>query len=872
MADSVRDTASILHSPRKNQVALKKGKIKFQTWAQQKKDLRLRPVPGSSCISLRTVFLLVIFLPSMYCDLGSVYHSSYEIVIPQSLAVEGREDPEEEVSYMLPMQGQKQLLHLKVKRDYFVHNFPVFSYHNGILGQAVPFISRDCHYEGYVEGVPGSFVSVNICSGLRGFLVKEEQSYGIEPMHSSKRFEHVLYTMAHEARVSCSVTSNDSQVAPTSQQPDSSKPRSLQAPSYLWSHTKYVEMFVVVNNQRFQMWGSDANETVQRVMDIIALANSFTRGINTEVVLAGMEIWTEGDLAEVPVDLRVALRNFNSWRQEKLVHRVKHDVAHMIVGHHPKEDMGQAFLNGACSSDFAAAVESFHHEDVLLFAALMVHQLGHNLGMRHDHSACVCKDAHFCLMLENITKESGFSNCSSDFFHQFLWEHKGACLFNKPGHKRRLRRNGRCGNGVVEDDEQCDCGSDCDIHPCCDQTCRLKQNAECSDGLCCDKCRLKYKGFPCRPALGECDLPEYCDGSSRECPPDSYKQDGTMCERIHYCARGRCKNPDNQCMDIFGFPARSAPENCYISMNRRGDRFGNCGITTLPRSSYVKCVDDHIFCGKLVCTNVKQLPQIKPNQTLIQVPHDDDICWSVDIYNITDVPDDGAVQAGTLCAPQKVCINHLCTDYTVLEYNCEPAEMCNGKGVCNNFRHCHCEAGYAPPDCRYPGNGGSVDSGPPGKSTEIQSEDVGGGGVIQHRSDFTSINKIVFILPVFLLLLLLVLIIFITIRTGLESVETPGRTSEQSSEETTSEAFFTEFLPVGPVEDWIEGEQPEEKAPPPEEAPPPPEAPPPEAPPPEAPPPEAPPPEAPPPEAPPPEAPPPEAPPPEAPPPEAPPP
>lgn len=150
----------------------------------------------------------------------------------------------------------------------------------------------------------------------------------------------------------------------------------------MWSHTKYVEMFVMVNSQWFQMWGGNVSETVQREMDIIALANSFTRGINTEVVLVGMEIWTEEDLIEVPVALQGTLRNFNSWRQEKLLHRVEHDVAHMIRGHHhPEEDMGWAFLNGACSSGFAAAVESFHHGDVLLFAVLMVHELGHNLGI-----------------------------------------------------------------------------------------------------------------------------------------------------------------------------------------------------------------------------------------------------------------------------------------------------------------------------------------------------------------------------------------------------------------------------------------------------------------------------------------------------------
>lgn len=72
----------------------------------------------------------------------------------------------------------------------------------------------------------------------------------------------------------------------------------------------------------------------------------------------------------------------------------------------------------------------------------------------------------------------------------------------------------------------------------------------------------------------------------------------------------------------------------------------------------------------------------------------------MDAYDTADIPDDGDAHTGTLCAPHKVCMNHLCTDHTSLGYSCETTEVCNGKGVCNNFRHCHCEEGYAPPDCK----------------------------------------------------------------------------------------------------------------------------------------------------------------------------
>ncbi|XP_040842782.1 disintegrin and metalloproteinase domain-containing protein 1a-like [Ochotona curzoniae] len=734
---SVRVSASSLSSLWQPHVFLYETWRLLQSLGPQMKGLGLGPIPGLSCFRVGTMLLWgVIFLPSIYMDL--VHYSSYETVIPDTLTIDEsektREKPGGKPSYVLFIQGQKHLIHLNVKRDYFVNDFPVYSYHDGVLEQEMLFIPHDCHYEGYIEGVPGSFVSINTCSGLRGILVKGETTYSIEPLRSSKQFEHVLYTMAHGTRVSCGATSKGGQGVSTSQQLGGKRLPNSQALTYLWSHIKYVEMFVVVDNQRFQMWGRNINETVQRVMDIIALVNSFTRGINTEVVLAGMEIWTERNLVEVAEDLQVTLRNFNSWRQEELVHRVRHDVAHMIVGHHPGENMGQAFLNGACSGGFAAAVESFHHEDVLLFAALMVHELGHNLGIQHDHSACACKGQPFCLMGENVTKESSFSNCSSDYFYHFLREHRGACLFNKPWHRSRVRRTGNCGNGVVEDSEQCDCGTACSFSKCCDSQCKLKGGALCDLGPCCVDCKAAPSGQVCRKPAGPCDLPEYCDGVSPVCPEDRYKQDGTLCHKQYGCKNAKCMDADTQCLSSFGYPAKSAPKECYAFFNGKGDRFGNCGRPQSGQGPYTKCSEENVLCGKLICTGISNVPILESQHTAVQSPNENNWCWSMDAHTgKADIPDKGDVSPDTYCSPTQSCKDFTCSDLNLPGFNCNQDTTCHGNGVCNDLGHCHCSKGYGPPNCSVVGDGGSIDSGPPGKPAGPPSG--GGDGAWEHYKE-----------------------------------------------------------------------------------------------------------------------------------------
>lgn len=60
-----------------------------------------------------------------------------------------------------------------------------------------------------------------------------------------------------------------------------------------------------------------------------------------------------------------------------------------------------------------------------------------------------------------------------------------------------------------------------------------------------------------------------------------------------------------------------------------------------------------------------------------------------------------------------MCVNQKCMAVASLRKEVKSCPNdCNGNGICNSMGHCHCNVGFAPPDCTYPGPGGSDDSGP----------------------------------------------------------------------------------------------------------------------------------------------------------------
>lgn len=76
-------------------------------------------------------------------------------------------------------------------------------------------------------------------------------------------------------------------------------------------------------------------------------------------------------------------------------------------------------------------------------------------------AACGCQDWHGCIMRPSVIGDEGiqpykFSTCSADQFQQWMGEGHALCLLNKPN---QIPDFGTCGNGIVDEGEDCDCGN-----------------------------------------------------------------------------------------------------------------------------------------------------------------------------------------------------------------------------------------------------------------------------------------------------------------------------------------------------------------------------------------------------------------------------
>ncbi|XP_062826306.1 disintegrin and metalloproteinase domain-containing protein 19 isoform X2 [Anolis carolinensis] len=656
------------------------------------------------------------------------FQTHHEIIIPLWRAYgssgNNQHSPRAEVS--ITVEGKYLILDVEKNKDLFAPGYTETHYTQSGLPQTVMVNKTDhCFYHGIVRGMEDSSVALSTCNGLRGLIVlRNNLSYILEPLPHNQE-QHLIYRSEHlkVPRGSCGNQNSEFWAIDWFNELASrAEPGYHRVKRDDQQSMKYVELLLVADYAEYQKHNYDLQATKNKLVEAANYVDKFYKSLNIRIALVGLEVWNDHNMCEISENPHSTLWSFLSWRRKILKYR-KHDNAQLITGmSFHGTTIGLAPLMAMCSAYQSGGVNMDHSDNAIGVAATMAHEMGHNFGMSHDSTGCCTASAKDggCIMAAATGHPFPrvFNNCNKKELDRYLQSGGGMCLYNMPDTKT-LYGGQRCGNGYLEEGEECDCGEveECN-NPCCNAAdCSLKPGAECAHGTCCHLCKLIAPGSLCRDQARSCDLPEYCTGKSPFCPANFYQLDGTPCaDGRAYCYSGMCLTYEQQCSQLWGYGARPAPDLCFEKVNAAGDSYGNCGKDINGR--YKKCNTRDAKCGKIQCQSSASKP-LESNavaiDTTILLNGRQILCRGTHVYrneeNEGDMLDPGLVMAGTKCGDSHICFEGHCRNTSFFETgDCD--KKCNDHGVCNNNQNCHCFSGWAPPFCDKSGNGGSLDSGP----------------------------------------------------------------------------------------------------------------------------------------------------------------
>nr|CAD2124080.1 unnamed protein product [Meloidogyne enterolobii] len=181
---------------------------------------------------------------------------------------------------------------------------------------------------------------------------------------------------------------------------------------------------------------------------------------------------------------------------------------------------------------------------------VLAHELGHSWGSIHDdemQDECVPKnsrDGRFVMWESANTgydkNNYQFSSCSIRSIHRVLYSLAHRCFVEE--------KKAFCGNGILEEGEQCDGGAHFQHFgvrdDCCTKECKLRLGAFCSPrhSECCSlNCTFLSKDVVCHAQKSDmCKAEANCSGFSEKCPNPKPLEDGTNCTDGGKCLNGDC--------------------------------------------------------------------------------------------------------------------------------------------------------------------------------------------------------------------------------------------------------------------------------------------------------------------------------------------
>lgn len=392
---------------------------------------------------------------------------------------------------------------------------------------------------------------------------------------------------------------------------------------------KIVYMGVAADCTYVANYGSPQNATKAILNDWNSATARYKTTFNVSLGIVELEVhdpvcpsprdentkWNVPCSSDVTLNDRLSL--FSEWRGARGDDGI--GLWHLMSGCPTGTEVGVAWLSTLCRQDSTGTAPNIvSGTAVSTFGPteweVVTHEIGHNFGAIHDCTSgcsltdnCCPSTTSQCssseLFIMNPTSspsETQFSPCSIGNICSSLQSPSLSCLQDLSANVKQTITFQMCGNGIVEEGEDCDPGQGA-TSDCCDAaTCKFKQGAVCdpaSSACCTTGCRFSPASTVCRPALdAKCDMPEMCSGLSASCPKDETKPNGMQCgnERGEQltCASGVCTSVGQQCrlmgasLNLTRACTQQSGTGCQVSCQdpRRPDR---CLVlqATLPNGS-----------------------------------------------------------------------------------------------------------------------------------------------------------------------------------------------------------------------------------------------------------------------------------------------
>lgn len=351
---------------------------------------------------------------------------------------------------------------------------------------------------------------------------------------------------------------------------------------------KILYMGVAADCQFVSQYGSRDNATTQILNDWNTASTLYKTTFNVSLGIVELQIQDPvcptTSNASIPwnvncnITLNERLSLFSQWRGNK-----GDDGAglwHLMSGCPTGTEVGIAWLATLCQQSSSGSDPSVVSGTAVSTSGrtewqVIAHEIGHNFGAIHD-CASGCNSTSGCCPLSSSScdansqflmspvaqvGEKTFSQCSLGNICSLMTGSGGSqtnttCLVDPDANVKTITLQ-MCGNGIVEQGEDCDPGQGV-TSPCCNSsTCKFKNGAVCdplSSPCCTNQCGFAPSTQVCRPSKDpKCDTAEMCTGNSSSCPADIMAPNGQSCgDNGLACASGQCTSVSLQCQTVGG--------------------------------------------------------------------------------------------------------------------------------------------------------------------------------------------------------------------------------------------------------------------------------------------------------------------------------